>query len=122
MNLKTGVPRYRGAQTSFSAAAAALRKWQVDTCPYDIKGWLLWTWDTEEPEQVPSLRATMDYVGRFLSQQSTCAGLPSGSLSAMAMREAEDFSYQRTAGTSGGGTVLPELFRFKADDASINTP
>jgi hypothetical protein len=63
-----------------------------------------------------------DYVGRFLSQQSTCAGLPSGSLSAMAMREAEDFSYQRSAGTSGGGTVPPELFRSKADDASINTP
>ncbi len=63
VDLKTGVPRVSGAQTSFSAAAAALRRWQVDTRPYDIKGWLLWTWDTEEPEQVPPLRATMSGDG-----------------------------------------------------------
>jgi len=37
VNLKTGVPKYRGAQTSLSAAAAALRSWQVDARPHDIK-------------------------------------------------------------------------------------
>ena len=46
-----------------SDAASALQNWQVDTCPYQVKGWLLWTWDTEEPEQVPPLWATMSGDG-----------------------------------------------------------
>jgi Cellulase (glycosyl hydrolase family 5) len=34
-------------------AAAALRNWQIGGCPYHLKGWLLWTWDTDE--QSPGL-------------------------------------------------------------------
>jgi len=34
-------------------AAAALKAWQISGCPYHLKGWLLWTWDTDE--QVPGL-------------------------------------------------------------------
>jgi hypothetical protein len=29
-------------------AAAALKAWQVGGCAYHMKGWLLWTWDTDE--------------------------------------------------------------------------
>jgi hypothetical protein len=28
-------------------AAAALKAWQIGGCAYHMKGWLLWTWDTD---------------------------------------------------------------------------
>jgi len=34
-------------------AAEVLRSWQIDSCQYSVKGWLLWTWDTQAPEQLP---------------------------------------------------------------------
>ncbi len=34
-------------------AAAALKAWQIGGCPYHLRGWLLWTWDTAE--QYPGL-------------------------------------------------------------------
>jgi hypothetical protein len=34
-------------------AAAALKAWQIAGCPYHLRGWLLWTWDTAE--QLPGL-------------------------------------------------------------------
>jgi hypothetical protein len=46
-----------------SDAAAVLKNWQISGCPYNIKGWLLWTWDTEEPEQVPPLWAAISQDG-----------------------------------------------------------
>ena len=36
-----------------SDAAAALQNWQIQSCTYSFKGWLLWAWDTEEAEQQP---------------------------------------------------------------------
>jgi hypothetical protein len=44
-------------------AAAVLEDWQVQTCASEVKGWLLWTWDTEEPEQVPPLWSAMSGDG-----------------------------------------------------------
>jgi hypothetical protein len=34
-----------------SDAVTRLRNWQIGSCPYSVKGWLLWTWDTDETEQ-----------------------------------------------------------------------
>jgi hypothetical protein len=48
---------------TISQAAAVLQDWQVQTCAAQVKGWLLWTWDTEEPEQVPPLWAAMSGDG-----------------------------------------------------------
>jgi hypothetical protein len=36
-----------------SDAATALQNWQLQSCTYSFKGWLLWAWDTEEAEQQP---------------------------------------------------------------------
>jgi hypothetical protein len=36
-------------------AAEVLKSWQVSSCKYNIKGWLLWTWDSEAPEVLPDL-------------------------------------------------------------------
>lgn len=36
-----------------SDAATALQNWQIQSCTYSFKGWLLWAWDTEEAEQQP---------------------------------------------------------------------
>jgi hypothetical protein len=30
--------------------AQVLRDWQIGSCEFDFKGWLLWTWDTEEQQ------------------------------------------------------------------------
>jgi len=34
-----------------SDAVTRLQNWQIDSCPYSVKGWLLWTWDTDKSEQ-----------------------------------------------------------------------
>jgi hypothetical protein len=36
-----------------SDAATALQNWQIQSCTYSFKGWLLWAWDTEEAAQQP---------------------------------------------------------------------
>lgn len=46
-------------------AATVLENWQRATCSYNIQGWLLWTWDTEEPEQIPPLWSTMSGSGEI---------------------------------------------------------
>jgi hypothetical protein len=38
-----------------SDAVTRLQNWQIDSCPYSVKGWLLWTWDTDESEQQSNL-------------------------------------------------------------------
>jgi hypothetical protein len=35
-----------------SDAAAGLESWQVQSCAYNFKGWLLWTWDTDEQPEL----------------------------------------------------------------------
>ena len=35
-----------------SNAAAGLQSWQAQSCPYDFKGWVLWTWDTDEQPEL----------------------------------------------------------------------
>jgi len=39
---------------SVSQAATVLQNWQVQSCAYFFKGWLLWMWDTESAEQLPA--------------------------------------------------------------------
>jgi len=34
-----------------SDAASVLQSWQIQSCTNSFKGWLLWTWDTDESEQ-----------------------------------------------------------------------
>ena len=46
---------FKSSYPEITSAAQILKDWQISTCPYNVKGWLLWTWDTEEPEQVPAL-------------------------------------------------------------------
>jgi hypothetical protein len=38
----------RRAYRTPEAAAAALRRWQFESCAWGFDGWLLWTWDTDE--------------------------------------------------------------------------
>jgi hypothetical protein len=42
---------FKAGYPLISDAAAALQSWQIDTCPYEVKGWLLWTWDTDNPQE-----------------------------------------------------------------------
>jgi hypothetical protein len=36
-----------------SDAAMGLQSWQIDSCTYSYKGWVLWTWDLGPSEAVP---------------------------------------------------------------------
>ncbi len=54
---------FKFSYPSITDAAAVLRDWMVQTCASQVKGWLLWTWDTEEPEQVPPLWTAMSGDG-----------------------------------------------------------
>jgi hypothetical protein len=40
------------AYATASDAAAGLKTWQIQSCAYNFKGWLLWTWDTDEQPEL----------------------------------------------------------------------
>jgi len=54
---------FKFSYPAIAEAAAVLEEWQVQSCASEVKGWLLWTWDTEEPEQVPPLWSAMSGDG-----------------------------------------------------------
>jgi hypothetical protein len=54
---------FKSSYPSITVAASVLSDWMAETCARQVKGWLLWTWDTEEPEQVPPLWAAMSGDG-----------------------------------------------------------
>ena len=41
---------FRSNYSSPTRGAAALQRWQVESCSYGFDGWLLWHWDTAEDE------------------------------------------------------------------------
>ena len=43
---------YKWAYPLLSDAAAGLQSWQIQSCAYGFKGWLLWTWDTDEQPEI----------------------------------------------------------------------
>jgi hypothetical protein len=54
---------FKSSYPSITVAASVLTDWMARTCASQVKGWMLWTWDTEEPEQVPPLWAAMSGDG-----------------------------------------------------------
>lgn len=46
---------------SISQAATVLKTWQTDSCAYNFKGWLLFTWDTDATEQAPNGEGQQDW-------------------------------------------------------------
>jgi len=54
---------FKSSYPSISAAAAVLQDWQLQTCAAQLKGWLLWTWDTQEPEAEPPMWAAVSGDG-----------------------------------------------------------
>ena len=40
------------AYPSVTDAAAGMQSWQIHSCAYNFKGWLLWTWDTDEQPEL----------------------------------------------------------------------
>jgi hypothetical protein len=43
---------FKSEYAAASDAAAGLTNWQVQSCTYNFKGWLLWTWDTDEQPEL----------------------------------------------------------------------
>lgn len=53
---------FRNVYNVVSDAAQALQQWQVDSCPLGFKGWLTWTWDTDEQ---PQIWTAIDVLGQI---------------------------------------------------------
>ena len=43
---------FRWAYPLVTDAAAGVQSWQIQSCAYNFKGWLLWTWDTDEQPEL----------------------------------------------------------------------
>jgi hypothetical protein len=43
---------FRWAYPLVSDAASGVQSWQIQSCTYNFKGWLLWTWDTDEQPEL----------------------------------------------------------------------
>jgi preprotein translocase subunit Sec61beta len=53
-----------------SDAAAGLKGWQVQSCTYNFKGWLLWTWDTDEQPELWNALSQGGVINQSLSPAS----------------------------------------------------
>jgi hypothetical protein len=51
-------------------AASALQSWQIQSCTYNFKGWLLWTWDTDEQPELWNAASQGGVIGQALSPVS----------------------------------------------------
>jgi hypothetical protein len=49
--------------TDSASAAQALKDWQIQSCSFNFKGWLLWTWDT--PVATQGIWSALDGVGEI---------------------------------------------------------
>ena len=43
---------FRSVYPDEDTSAQALKSWQVESCSYGFKGWLLWTWDSDEQPEL----------------------------------------------------------------------
>ena len=43
---------FKSEYATAADAASGLANWQVQSCAYEFKGWLLWTWDTDEQPEL----------------------------------------------------------------------
>jgi hypothetical protein len=43
---------FKSNYVTASQAAIGLANWQVQSCAYNFKGWVLWTWDTDEQPEL----------------------------------------------------------------------
>jgi hypothetical protein len=43
---------FKSEYATAADAASGLANWQVQSCTYNFKGWLLWTWDTDEQPEL----------------------------------------------------------------------
>jgi len=43
---------FKWAYPLVTDAAAGVQSWQIQSCAYNFKGWLLWTWDTDEQPEL----------------------------------------------------------------------
>jgi hypothetical protein len=55
------------AYPAIADAASALQSWQVQSCAYDVKGWALWTWDTDEQPELWNARSQDGVIDAVLA-------------------------------------------------------
>ena len=58
---------YKFKSTSVLEAAAAVKELQIATCRIGFKGWLFWTWDTEEQPEIYSMAESGGAVNGILA-------------------------------------------------------
>lgn len=58
---------FQSAYPTVTDAAAGLRDWQIQSCAYNFKGWLLWTWDTDEQPELWNAMSQSGVINQALS-------------------------------------------------------
>jgi hypothetical protein len=53
-----------------SDAALGLQDWQIQSCTYNVDGWLLWTWDTNEQPAIWNALSQGGVIDQALSPAS----------------------------------------------------
>jgi hypothetical protein len=48
-------------------AATGLQTWQIQSCTYNFKGWLVWTWDTDEQTELWNAMSQGGLISQALS-------------------------------------------------------
>ncbi len=58
---------FKFAYATTGDAASALQSWQVGSCQYTFKGWLLWTWDSDEQTELWNALSAAGEINQALS-------------------------------------------------------
>ena len=58
---------FRPQSATAQDAAQLLQQWQAESCGFAVKGWLLWTWDSEEQTEFWTAASADSAVGRILA-------------------------------------------------------
>jgi len=61
---------FRWAYPLVTDAAAGVQSWQIQSCAYNFKGWLLWTWDTDEQPELWNAQSSAGAINLKLAPVS----------------------------------------------------
>jgi hypothetical protein len=61
---------FKWAYPLVTDAAAGVQSWQIQSCAYNFKGWLLWTWDTDEQPELWNAQSSGGTISLSLAPAS----------------------------------------------------
>lgn len=97
-----------------SDAVTRLQNWQIDSCPYSVKGWLLWTWVRTKPSS-----STIPRTG--MRRLATARSMPPWHLPHVQTRVNDNCSLEDLILRVGPGIQTPAIAPVRQGNSRLRT-